>query len=73
MKLNDDYVQAKYKAFLKASHKGEIKQESVYDRLQKNAQAKAQQNMIMLQAAYDNPLNNSAKKSKFVNVSQDRL
>ena len=40
MKLNDDFVQGRYKQFLRASDQKYIPKQSVYDRLQKNAHEK---------------------------------
>ena len=37
MKLNDGYVQERYKMFLKKRDKDKKKEENVYERLQKNA------------------------------------
>eukprot|EP00347_Sterkiella_histriomuscorum_P020157 403338889 len=71
MKLNDDFVQSRFKQFLKSKHEKKVKQETVYERLQKNADAKVQEKLIYLSKAYDEPQNQN--KSKFLNVSQNRI
>lgn len=66
MKMNDSFVQERFKQFIKqrANH-SENKQEDVYSRLMRNAEEKTHQNLQLLSMLYDD-----GKDSKFMNHSK---
>ena len=73
MKLNDNFVQTKFKDYLKQRANNEVKKETVYHRLMRNAEEKTQENLQRLSKYYKDTTPND---SKFMNHSkqlQDKL
>ncbi|CDW87659.1 UNKNOWN [Stylonychia lemnae] len=60
MKLNDEFVQRKFKTYLKAQSEQQGSRDSVYDRLQKNANENVQKKLLQLSQVINEPSNRSS-------------